>query len=269
MLKYAQSDTHYLLYIYDCLRNELLAKSVANENLLRSVLASSNEVALNKWEKPVYDMKNGEGKNGWANLLRRWNHRMTSQQLAVFKSVHYWRDQAARDEDESPRYILPNHMLFALVERMPIDKAGVIGCCNPCPTYVLLNAQMLAARIQRAKMDALAADLEAADTPVMTKRPAEDTTEQDRTQATLKRHKVDAVDPAVFDLQKAKEARMAQAAQVSKASSQLFGSWEDATEVPGAHDKLERIRASMKLTMPYEGLAVKSITTAKDLRGKS
>ncbi|OAD69496.1 hypothetical protein PHYBLDRAFT_96888, partial [Phycomyces blakesleeanus NRRL 1555(-)] len=155
MFDYARSDTHYLPYIYDCLRNELLEKSGANQNLLRQVLQRSAELSLHKDEKEIYDVKNGLGPGGWKNALDKWKYRMNDQQLSVFKQLHYWRDHIAREEDESVRYVLPNHMLFALVEKMPIDSAGVIGCCNPCPLLVRVNAQALALLIQRAKADAL------------------------------------------------------------------------------------------------------------------
>ncbi|CEG83848.1 hypothetical protein RMATCC62417_17717 [Rhizopus microsporus] len=136
MLTYARSDTHFLLYIYDHLRNELLTASTHNANLMRSSLQLSNEVALQKYDKEVYDAAEGKGSYGWKYMLSKWKYPMNPQQLAVFKALHHWRDQTARDEDESIRFVLPNHMLFALVERMPTDTSGVIGACNPCPPLV-------------------------------------------------------------------------------------------------------------------------------------
>ena len=50
-----------------------------------------------------------------------------------------WRDRLARDEDESPGYVLPNHMLFQISEILPREIGGVLACCNPIP--ILLRQQ--------------------------------------------------------------------------------------------------------------------------------
>ena len=57
MLKYAREDTHYLLYIYDCIRKDLIteaAKKTSNEvTLLEQVHKKSNVLCLTTWEKPL------------------------------------------------------------------------------------------------------------------------------------------------------------------------------------------------------------------------
>jgi exosome complex exonuclease RRP6 len=45
MLLYARMDTHFLLHIYDKLRELLRAGDCGGERLMRSVLSSSMEVA--------------------------------------------------------------------------------------------------------------------------------------------------------------------------------------------------------------------------------
>lgn len=37
MMKYAREDTHYLLYIYDRMRSELIERGNANKNYLHAV----------------------------------------------------------------------------------------------------------------------------------------------------------------------------------------------------------------------------------------
>ena len=44
MLTYAREDTHYLLYIYDVLRNLLIQRSNEMKNLLRSVYTKSADL---------------------------------------------------------------------------------------------------------------------------------------------------------------------------------------------------------------------------------
>lgn len=232
MLEYARSDTHFLLYIYDCLRNELLEKSTSEDgNLVKICLQRSNEVALQKYEKEVYDAENGLGPGGWKNMLTKWKYAMNPQQLAVFKALHSWRDHTAREEDESWRYVLPNHMLMALVERMPLDSSGVIGCCNPCPTLVRMNAQAIAYTIQQAKMNALqtskddgfkeeAAPAKMDTSTTAAKNGAVTTTMQVQQ---VKRN-VSEVDPSLFDLKKVKKTRTETVAKLEKKTSALFGS---------------------------------------------
>lgn len=41
---YAREDTHYLLYIYEKLKSELLEKANGNDNLLRIVFRKSTEI---------------------------------------------------------------------------------------------------------------------------------------------------------------------------------------------------------------------------------
>lgn len=41
---YARQDTHYLLYIYDLLTNDLLTEANGQTNLLKSVYQSSTEI---------------------------------------------------------------------------------------------------------------------------------------------------------------------------------------------------------------------------------
>lgn len=266
MLKYARADTHYLLYIYDCLRNTLLQGSSGHENLLRTVLQNSNQVALKKYEKEVYDAEFGLGPNGWKNLLRKWRHPMTNQQHAVFKALHAWRDHTAREEDESLRYVLPNHMLFALVERMPTESAGVLGCCNPCPPLVRMNAQALGMLIHRAKMDGLKAN-------VPQTMDLEQEEEKEKTiptiapeasmRSTFAKNAKEQVDPSTFDLERIDRERAEAAAKLTKPVSALFGTGEEDMEAQldkdlAAERLAEAIKSKIKLLQPLDG--VKFIT---------
>lgn len=56
MLKYAREDTHYLLYIYDVMLNELLEKGLTLRNktsLVQTVLKKSTELCLTVYSKPL------------------------------------------------------------------------------------------------------------------------------------------------------------------------------------------------------------------------
>ena len=56
------------------------------------------------------------------------------------KSLYQWRYNIARREDESPGYVLPNHMLFQLCEILPKEPGGILACCNPLP--ILIRQQL-------------------------------------------------------------------------------------------------------------------------------
>jgi len=46
MLQYAREDTHYLLYIYDLMKNELIDNGNVNKNLIKSAFERSKQICL-------------------------------------------------------------------------------------------------------------------------------------------------------------------------------------------------------------------------------
>jgi exosome complex exonuclease RRP6 len=122
MLFYARSDTHFLLYIYDNLRNALLnraqtfhpkpSSSVPTNCdpahiLIYEVLARSEGTSLRVYEKEVYDAEEGSGPGGWDTMAKKWNKTILTKgaswniQRDIYKQLHAWRDRVAREEDES------------------------------------------------------------------------------------------------------------------------------------------------------------------------
>ncbi|KAH9042099.1 ribonuclease H-like domain-containing protein [Lactarius pseudohatsudake] len=143
MLKYARADTHFLLYVYDNLRNALLDRAVsrgasptsragsptAPDAFVREVLSRSAETALRVYSPDPYDAEGGTGFNGWDSLARRWNKPTLgidgapTVQREVFRAVHVWRDRVAREEDESTW----------LVEQPPADMAALLHALPSTP----------------------------------------------------------------------------------------------------------------------------------------
>ncbi|EXJ85834.1 hypothetical protein A1O1_06203 [Capronia coronata CBS 617.96] len=122
LVDYARSDTHFLLNIYDNLRNLLIESSNPAENLTDYVLAQSKKEALQTYERSVYDMESGRGPLGWLGLLLQRSVRFSNEQFGVFRAVHAWRDRKARELDEGLQYILPNRILWQLAESMPTSN---------------------------------------------------------------------------------------------------------------------------------------------------
>lgn len=131
MLTYARSDTHFLLYIYDNLRNALLEHAesrsqspqpsaststssprIPAQSFLHEVLSRSRDTALRLYEQDGYDSRGGSGSGGWDNLAKKWNKAALTANAddglakGVYKCVHAWRDMVARIEDESTRFVL-------------------------------------------------------------------------------------------------------------------------------------------------------------------
>ena len=134
MFNYARSDTHFLLYIYDRMRNELIEKSESTEpreNLVDVVLARSKEEALRRYERPFHDSERGSGPLGWYHMICRTPMLFSREQFAVFKAVHQWRDNVARQEDESLHLVMPKYVMLNIAREMPIDMASLLRCSHP------------------------------------------------------------------------------------------------------------------------------------------
>lgn len=156
MFNYARSDTHFLLYVYDNMRNELIDKSRPSQedgNLIDVVLKKSREEALQRYERPFYDFERGTGSNGWYNLLNRNPALFDKQQSAVFRAVHQWRDTVARQEDESIHTVIPKHVLFNVARDMPIDMPSLLRVSHPISATLRLRAGDLLGVIRKAKLD--------------------------------------------------------------------------------------------------------------------
>ncbi|KAG2365124.1 ribonuclease H-like domain-containing protein [Suillus spraguei] len=163
MLTYARSDTHFLLYIYDRLRLSLIERaqtitapeasfSTAASTiikgtlsdkpahvLLNDVLARSTRTALRLYDREEYDAEFGVGTGGWDTLARKWNKSALANSASetngvrggvtgeVYRAVHRWREDIAKEEDESTRYVLSNHQLFFVAERSPSNAAQLLA----------------------------------------------------------------------------------------------------------------------------------------------
>ena len=154
MFKYARSDTHFLLYIYDNMRNELIDRSAGSreeDNLIDVVLENSKKEALQKYERPIYDVERGTGTNGWYNMLARMPAIFTKEQFAVFRAVHQWRDSLARKYDESVHAIMQKSIIYNVAREMPMDIPTLLACSHPISAIVRQHTDELLGVVKRAK----------------------------------------------------------------------------------------------------------------------
>ncbi|KAI9697845.1 MAG: exosome nuclease subunit [Bogoriella megaspora] len=153
LFDYARSDTHFLLYIYDCMRNELIRTSGFNNSAtdkIRYVLDHSKEYNLQRYENPIYDQDTGFG-NGWYKLLARSAEMFSKAQFAVFRAVHQWRDQLARNLDDSPSFLMNNTSLFNIAHSIPKDLTSLLASIHPISSPVRSHQSELLALIMEAE----------------------------------------------------------------------------------------------------------------------
>lgn len=156
MFNYARSDTHFLLYIYDKMREELLEKSdssIPDGDLIDYVLNKSKEEALQRYERPFYDARRGMGSGGWFGLLSYSPALFSPEQFAVFRAVHQWRDTVARKEDESVNVVMNKRVIFSVAREMPADMAALLGCSHPITPSVRARANELLEVVRKAKKE--------------------------------------------------------------------------------------------------------------------
>ena len=154
MFNYARSDTHFLLHIYDNMRNELIDKSNLSQqdgDLIEIVMDRSKEETLQRYERPFYDAQRGLGPMGWYNMLGRTPALLNQEQFAVFREVHQWRDRIAREEDESVHFVMPKHVLYNLAREMPVDMPTLLGCSHPISKSFKNRKSELLAVIKKAR----------------------------------------------------------------------------------------------------------------------
>jgi exosome complex exonuclease RRP6 len=111
-------DTHYLLYIYDKMRLDLVNVKNKDDNpvaFLKSVWKTSTAISLLTYEKPK--SKDHE----YFAIVQRNATLLGEGQMLVLQMLLTWRDYVGRVEDESTKYIMPNDVLFDIAKSTPRD----------------------------------------------------------------------------------------------------------------------------------------------------
>lgn len=166
MLYYARSDTHSLLYIYDKLREELLAHG--GPNAIRDVFVRSKGTASKVYAKEPWD-EQGDSRSGWHTLWLRHGGDLAraapqlksvacmGKEERLMRRLHQWRDGVAREEDEGPQYVLSIQSLMHLVFRMPTSTEEVKRAIPASFATVRKRAPELA-RVIQSELEAWNAD---------------------------------------------------------------------------------------------------------------
>lgn len=158
MFYYARSDTHYLLYVYDLVRNELVKASDRTKpetDYIEQVLQKSKEVSLARWEGATCDAESGRGTRGWYNVLLRSQTPLSGQQFAVFRAVWAWRDKMARALDESTGFVLANSSILDIAKTPPPDGKALHGMIPGHSFSARRNVDELWKAVQKAMEDGI------------------------------------------------------------------------------------------------------------------
>ncbi|CDO93452.1 unnamed protein product [Kluyveromyces dobzhanskii CBS 2104] len=150
MFAYARADTHFLLNIFDKLRNSLL-----EQNKMAEVLHESRKVAKRRFEYSSFRPKIPspvvfspvEKDEPWKNLMFQYN--IPSSKELLLRRLYEWRDTIARRDDESPRYVMPNQLLVSLVAGAPTEPINVLSVSSYVSEHVRANSKVIANLIKR------------------------------------------------------------------------------------------------------------------------
>ncbi|KAG7660732.1 RRP6 [[Candida] subhashii] len=172
MLAYARSDTHFLLNIYDQLRNKLIEK---DNGKLQEVLYDSRQVAKRRFEYTKYrpltnnisnkvscPVMSSNPREPYNNLMYQYN--VPAFKKPVVEVLYKWRDLIAKQEDESVRYIMPNQLLVTLANLdSPVDTQKVLNVPHYVSESVRLHAKELAELIDKTLKHTEASDWDLVD----------------------------------------------------------------------------------------------------------
>lgn len=133
MIRYAREDTHYLLYIFDVMRNELLALPENPDDALMEVYKRSYDLCVQLYEKDLWT------DTSYLSIYGLQGAGFDAQQIAVVAGLYEWRDVIARAQDESTGYILPNKTLLEIAKQMPVTTGKLLRLVKSRHPYVERN----------------------------------------------------------------------------------------------------------------------------------
>ena len=154
MLKYARNDTHYLLYIYDELKKNLILKSLETEGGKQGIfmyykicIKHSTEICLQSYQKPIV-------KDKTYYQYVQMNIGKPKIELGIIKETYIFRDYLGRLLDRDPKEILKKSMIFKLSKatEFTIDNLlTIISFDTPFLRYLNEYIEVINSKIERVK----------------------------------------------------------------------------------------------------------------------
>jgi ribonuclease D len=146
LIEYAKLDTHYLLYVYDCLRRDVHAGHGSSG--IEAVYEASRRTCLQRYEKDsFYPLGYLKLVNPRASEDQQVANNLSFEQNAVMSCLWNWRDLTARRTDESCGYIMSNAELLRIGKAAPSDASALVAT-GPLSEYVREHLEEVASVIQ-------------------------------------------------------------------------------------------------------------------------
>jgi hypothetical protein len=153
MIEYAKSDTHYLLSVFDVLRQELWAYQ--KEVAIRAVFDISKKTCLIRYEKPLFwsvgyrKLLTDRSADTLKHIIPKNSDGMviSDTQDIVLATLYNWRDEQARERDESVEFIMSNSELVRIGLTCPVNQME-LEKCRPLCGYVLEHAEQIVNLVQ-------------------------------------------------------------------------------------------------------------------------
>jgi len=150
MIDYARSDTHYLLYAYDRIKQDL-----GTEDMLMRVWQKSKELTLQRYENRQPHFEQMATKIG----SKFGKGQLKTRNFASLEALLAWRDQDAREQDISPLHCCPDHVCFVLAQKLPpAHEIGMAIFPLPYPSRVRAKADVVARVLELAPLTPGACD---------------------------------------------------------------------------------------------------------------
>ena len=137
MLQYAVQDTYYLITMYEYMKYDLVDQCGGSTMAISAVLDICKNVSLIRYCPPPFDPYGYRSillslpvASNHNNNRRRYRNKkqihytITTQQELLLKALWDWRDQMARQEDESVLYVCSNAQLLRIVYSIHITGSN-------------------------------------------------------------------------------------------------------------------------------------------------
>ena len=157
LLDYARGDTHYLLYVFDRLREDLLRQGPEVPaplvvpipaghpgGSLGTALQRSRQLCHMLYEPPTW-----QGAAGFMPTYTRAKGSLKPRELASYAALYRWRFEKAQALDESTGHVMPNALLLKVARMQPQDAAEARRVCGPSS----LSGRLYAAEVARVVQD--------------------------------------------------------------------------------------------------------------------
>ena len=152
MIKYAKNDTHFLLYIFDELRKNLILKSFEDGRgdqgifmYYKLCIKHSCEICLQSYQKPIVKDK------AYYQYVQM-NINKPKIELGIIKETYLFRDYLGRLLDRDPKEILKKSMIFKLsrAKEFTIDNLlTIINYDTPFLRYLNEYIEIINEKIKR------------------------------------------------------------------------------------------------------------------------